>query len=103
MFKWLKNYKDYIVRVNKRHSDKPYIEIISEGIDPMGRVRMEFDWNPAFIRELRDNGFRGDTEEDIVHNWFTTITISRAADFLEEDDELALRTKINPAEHPDLQ
>ena len=41
MFKWIKNYKDFLVRERKKKSSEPYIEILSEGVDPMGRVKMD--------------------------------------------------------------
>lgn len=100
MFKWLKDYKEYVARKNKKASSEPYIEIISEGIDPVGRVKIEFDWNTAFILQLRKNGFEGSSEEEIIQKWFQAITLSHS-DIL-FDDELATRAKINPAEHPDL-
>jgi hypothetical protein len=33
----------------------------------------ELDWNEYFIRELRLNGYQGDTEEEIVDKWFTEL------------------------------
>jgi len=33
----------------------------------------ELDWNEYFIRELRLNGYTGDTEEEIVDKWFTEL------------------------------
>jgi hypothetical protein len=33
----------------------------------------ELDWNEHFIRELRLNGYQGDTEEEIVDKWFTEL------------------------------
>ena len=33
----------------------------------------ELDWNEHFVRELRINGYNGDTEEEIVDAWFRTI------------------------------
>lgn len=102
MFKWLTDFKNYRKRKNKKESDEPYIEIISEGIDSVGRLKIEFDWNTAFIIDLRKNGFDGDSEEEIVQKWFQAITRSHLDIFLEDDNELALKAKINPEEHPGL-
>jgi hypothetical protein len=33
----------------------------------------ELDWNEYFIRELRLNGYQGDSEEEIVDKWFTEL------------------------------
>jgi len=102
MFKWLKQYSEYRSRQKKKNSGEPYIEIISEGVDPMGRVKIEFDWNDAFIAHLRKNGFDGRSEEEVIEGWFQAITKSNLADFLEEDQLLAEQTRINPTGHPDL-
>jgi hypothetical protein len=101
MFKWLTDYKLYLVRKKKKASSDPYIEIISEGIDSVGRIKIEFDWNTAFILHLRNNGFEGTSEEEIIQKWFQAITLSHS-DILLDDDLLASRAKITPANHPDL-
>jgi len=33
----------------------------------------ELDWNEHFIRELRVNGYNGDSEEEIVDAWFKEL------------------------------
>lgn len=33
----------------------------------------ELDWNEYFIRELRLNGYQGDSDEEIVDKWFTEL------------------------------
>jgi hypothetical protein len=33
----------------------------------------ELDWNEHFIRELRLNGYQGDSDEEIVDKWFTEL------------------------------
>lgn len=33
----------------------------------------ELDWNEYFIRELRLNGYQGETDEEIVDKWFTEL------------------------------
>ncbi len=102
MLKWYNDYKQYRQKKSKRESNEPYIEIISEGIDSVGRLKIEFDWNKAFIMDLRKNGFEGNSEEEIVQKWFQAITRSHLDIFLEEDDALAAQAKINPTGHPDL-
>ena len=103
MFKWLTDYRAFKAKKKKKESDEPYIEIVSEGIDPIGRLKMEFDWNEAFIIDLRKNGFDGDSEEEIIQKWFQAITQSHLDILLDSnDEELALRAKINSEEHPNL-
>jgi hypothetical protein len=33
----------------------------------------ELDWNEYFVRELRLNGYQGDSEEEIVDAWFKEL------------------------------
>ncbi len=88
MFSWFKNLKLNQARKIKKNSNEPYVEIISEGIDEMGRLKFEFDWNKAFISNLYSNGYTGSSEEEIVQKWFQSITTSnlgKLSDF--NDDE----------------
>ena len=68
MFKKLKHFW------NKRVSKSPWLEIISEGIEPDGRVRLEFDWNTAFIEHIREHGFVGHNEEECVKMYVEALT-----------------------------
>jgi len=102
MFKWFKQFKEYKERKTKKESDKPYIEIISEGIDSVGRLKIEFDWNTAFIMDCRRNGFNGSSEEEIIQKWFQAITADNMAKILDEDDINAAKAAINSESHPDL-
>jgi len=40
----------------------------------------ELDWNEYFIRELRLNGYQGDSEEEIVDAWFKELCGNVARD-----------------------
>ena len=40
----------------------------------------ELDWNEYFIKELRVNGYNGDTEEEIVDAWFKELCGNVARD-----------------------
>jgi hypothetical protein len=33
----------------------------------------ELDWNEYFVRDLRLNGYQGDSEEEIVDAWFKEL------------------------------
>ena len=54
---------------------KPYINIVSLDLDPkdpnIGSV--ELDWNPLFINQLIQMGYRGHSDEQIVDQWFQTV------------------------------
>ena len=50
-------------------SPVPQVAIIGDGIDSSRGIRIELDWNPAFVQYLRASGFDGPDEETIVQKW----------------------------------
>jgi hypothetical protein len=40
----------------------------------------ELDWNEYFIRELKLNGYQGDTDEEIISTWFSDVARNVAED-----------------------
>lgn len=69
------------VKLWKRHITKnPWFEFNTDGIvDEDGRVKVEMDWNKAFVVGLRNLGFSGHNEEEVVEKYLT-ILLSRAPD-----------------------
>lgn len=60
----------------------------------------ELDWNSGFVDMLRQEGYSGSTEEEIVEHWFEDKATEQYLSLLNEelddgiDDELIPRTKI---------
>ena len=58
---------------NKKNSDEPWIKVESSQVDTDGNIRMKLDWNPAFVRYLKNEcGFSGD-EDNIVQKWIGAL------------------------------
>jgi hypothetical protein len=57
---------------------KPYIQIVSDRIDPVHGLEIEFDWSPEFIAELRKHGYTGLTDEQLVQKWLEQFSKSIA-------------------------
>jgi hypothetical protein len=56
--------------------NEPWIAIIDSGYDPskgVDGVFFELDWNQQWVEFLRQNGFVGRTEEQIVDDWFSEV------------------------------
>lgn len=53
--------------------EEPSIDIKSSGIDDNGEVRLELEWNDSFINHLKENGYEGHTEDDIVNQWLNSM------------------------------
>lgn len=54
---------------------EPWVAVLTTQVnkDNIRNGFFELDWNEYFIRELRLNGYQGDSEEEIVDKWFTEL------------------------------
>jgi hypothetical protein len=71
-------------RIEKREGEKkiasllnePWVAIVSDGLDtgagPSG-FYFEFDWNDQWIAMLREHGYEGVSEEELMEKWFTDV------------------------------
>jgi hypothetical protein len=62
--------------------DEPWIAIINSGFNPekgIDGVFFEFDWNPKWIEFLKLNGYVGQTDEQVVDDWFSDVCRSHTA------------------------
>jgi hypothetical protein len=54
---------------------RPYVNVLGLEFDPanpnMGSF--ELDWNEMFIKQLMMSGYRGETDEQIVDQWFQDV------------------------------
>ena len=57
----------------KRH--EPCVRVIKVNFNPEepGDGFFELEWNTYFINQLREAGYSGNTEEEIVDIWFTNL------------------------------
>lgn len=53
----------------EKNSKLPWVKIVGESVDPEKGIRIELDWNEAFIKYLRKNGYNGSDEEAVVGKW----------------------------------
>lgn len=54
---------------------EPYIAVLQTHVNP-DNVRngfFELDWNEYFVLQLKQSGYQGTTEEDIVNQWFQEL------------------------------
>lgn len=54
---------------------KPRLDIISEGVGPDGNVRLEMEWNAEMITHLREKGYTGNEDEDVVNDYLNSIML----------------------------
>ena len=65
-----------------------YFEILRGEWDPEQGMIFEFDWNSVFLDNLRENGFRGETDSDLVNSWFDDVCRQVYKQSLGEEDEM---------------
>lgn len=75
-------------RENKKKSSNPWVEVVGttdeEYEEGSPQVRTEFDWNTAFVKMLKNNGYTGSSEEIIVYKWFKAVAEIIATDIHNE-------------------
>jgi hypothetical protein len=56
--------------------DEPHVEVVKITIpnpkDPTSGY-FELDWNDAFVKQLREAGYSGRKDEDVVDQWFNDL------------------------------
>jgi hypothetical protein len=76
MFGFLKSLKKNTTdkdQLREKGSKNPWVEIVGEQVDPAKGIKIELDWNDAFVDHLKRNGYTGTTEEAIVQRWLTHL------------------------------
>jgi hypothetical protein len=82
-------------QVATKKSDLPWACFEVVGFEEDGRIKVGFDWNPAFITKINSLGFKAETEEDTVQLFFYAASM-RPTSFGGEDSPPEL------LEHPNL-
>lgn len=74
-----------------KDSQEPWVNVVRTTFDENNPKQgyMELEWNAAFIKFLRENGYKGDTDEQVVDTWFTGLCKNIGAQFEEESKFVA--------------
>ena len=72
---------------NKKESKEPYFNLISSGVNEDGVVKLEVDWNDAFIKELRKQGFKGINDEELIQTYVAMIA-KHSAEKMKENNSV---------------
>lgn len=64
-----------IQKEERKKSSEPWVEIVGETYDEdKKQIAVNLEWNTAFIKMLRANGYSGNSEQEIVDKWFKAIS-----------------------------
>lgn len=56
-----------------KYSKEPWMQFVSGKIDPDKGVELSIDWNTAFIEQLKQNGYTGISELQIVSKYIASV------------------------------
>ena len=58
-------------------NNEPWVAVLDTQVNPENIKNgfFELDWNNEFIEQLLDAGYKGESQEQIVDQWFRTIVI----------------------------
>ena len=58
-----------------RKSEKPWVKVLDMNVNPQNPRNgfFELDWNDEFVNMLKQNGYAGTTDTEIVDKWFQTL------------------------------
>ena len=59
----------------KKKSEEPIVKVLNLNVNPENPRNgfFELDWNDEFVNMLKQNGYEGQSEEEIVDRWFQTL------------------------------
>jgi hypothetical protein len=84
----------YIDQRESQESPWACFEVV--GFEKDGRIKVEFNWNPAFIQKLNALGFQAESEEDTVQLFFYTSQMKPTSLGDSEDES------VQSDSHPNL-
>jgi len=67
---------------------EPYIAVLDLDLDQENPTygSVELDWNEYFIKQLREQGYPGKTDEDVVDLWFQNVCRNIVLETLEQEE-----------------
>jgi hypothetical protein len=59
----------------KSKSEEPWVKVIKLHVQPENPRNgfFELDWNDEFVNMLKQSGYQGESQEEIVDRWFQTL------------------------------
>lgn len=58
-----------------RQQKTPWAMLEIQAFEPDGRIRMGFDYNPAFVEKIKELGYQAETDEDTVQLFFVASAL----------------------------
>jgi hypothetical protein len=84
-------------KVSPKDSNEPWVNVINTNFDQGNPNQgfMELDWNQPFIVFLKEHGYTGKNDEEIVDKWFTDLC-KNIGQQLDEESKFVANADILP-------
>tara|TARA_Y100000114_G_C11690462_1_gene293299 strand:- start:554 stop:919 length:366 start_codon:yes stop_codon:yes gene_type:complete len=71
----VKKTKSTKVKKSKGKSEEPMVKVLNMNVnqDNPRNGFFELDWNDEFVNMLKQHGYQGESQEEIVDRWFQTL------------------------------
>lgn len=98
---WFKKKPEPKPRAEKKFDPKtspePWVNVVNTDFDADNPRQgyMELEWNPAFVVFLKQHGYQGKNDEEIVDQWFTELCKNIGAQ-MDEDAKFVADADILP-------
>ena len=71
----VKKTKSTKVKKSKGKSEEPMVKVLNMNVNPDNPRNgfFELDWNDEFVNMLRQSGYQGESQEEVVDRWFQTL------------------------------
>lgn len=67
-----------------KNSDEPWVEIRGIVEDKEKGIKIELDWNDAFVKYLRKNGYTGVDDDAVIQRYIAVLSKQVADDMADE-------------------
>jgi hypothetical protein len=63
-----------------KESEEPWVEVKGMVQDPDKGIKIDLDWNDAFVKHLRENGYVGTSDDQVVQRYIAVLAKQVAED-----------------------
>lgn len=58
---------------DRKDSDEPWFEFVGGEVHPEHGLELRLDWNDAFIKQLRAQGYKGTSDDELIAQYVANV------------------------------
>lgn len=58
---------------DRKESDEPWFEFVGGEVHPEHGLELRLDWNDAFINQLRTQGYKGTSDDELIAQYIANV------------------------------